>query len=365
VRATLLEPEARAGGGAAGAVTIDSSKRQLQLGNGAKVETDAMQACLDTYVAGKTAAKFECNEELLNEAYERCGEITAEYAKTFYFATNLFSEEKRRAIWAIYVWCRRTDELVDGPNASHITPEALDRWEERLDAIYAGRPYDLLDAALCHTVSNFPIDVQPFRDMVDGMRTDLVKTRYGSYEELREYCYRVAGTVGLMVFPIMGMDPRYVGSLEPVYRAALALGLANQLTNVLRDVGEDVRTRNRIYVPTEELERFGISEADVVSGAMVGADGAVDQRWKDFMRFQIDRAYDVFAEAEAGVNALSENARWPVWCALILYRQILDRIADNSYNNFDMRAYVPKERKFLTLPQAWAKAATATVPTFE
>lgn len=101
---------------------------------------------------------------LLEEAYERCGQVTSEYAKTFYLGTQLMTPEKARAVWAIYVWCRRTDELVDGPNASRITPAALDRWEERLEALFDGRPYDALDAALTDTVSRFPVDIQPFRE---------------------------------------------------------------------------------------------------------------------------------------------------------------------------------------------------------
>ncbi|WVZ65818.1 hypothetical protein U9M48_015120 [Paspalum notatum var. saurae] len=96
----------------------------------------------------------------LREAFDRCGEVCKEYAKTFYLATQLMTPERRRAIWAIYVWCRRTDELVDGPNASHISALALDRWESRLEDIFAGRPYDMLDAALSDTVANFPVDIQ-------------------------------------------------------------------------------------------------------------------------------------------------------------------------------------------------------------
>ena len=102
----------------------------------------------------------------LARAYAACGEITADYAKTFYLGTKLMTPEKARAIWAIYVWCRRTDELVDGPNAPRMTPAALDRWEERLEAAWRGKPYDVLDAALSDTVAAFPVDIQPFRDMV-------------------------------------------------------------------------------------------------------------------------------------------------------------------------------------------------------
>ena len=120
--------------------------------------------------------------EQLEQAYERCGLVTEYYAKTFYLGTQLMTPEKARAIWAIYVWCRRTDELVDGPHASRITPKALERWDERLEAIFAGNPYDMLDAALADTVRKFPVDIQPFRDMVDGMRMDLVKPRYDNFE---------------------------------------------------------------------------------------------------------------------------------------------------------------------------------------
>jgi phytoene synthase len=172
--------------------------------------------------------------------------------------TMLMTEDRRRAIWAIYgtstitmscstvpllfffaVWCRRTDELVDGPNASHITPSALDRWEKRLDDLFTGRPYDMLDAALSDTISKFPIDIQPFRDMIEGMRSDLRKTRYKNFDELYMYCYYVAGTVGLMSVPVMGIAPESKATTESVYSAALALGIANQLTNILRDVGEE------------------------------------------------------------------------------------------------------------------------------
>ncbi|VAI64002.1 unnamed protein product [Triticum turgidum subsp. durum] len=243
----------------------------------------------------------------LGEAYARCGEICEEYAKTFYLGTLLMTEERRRAIWAIYVWCRRTDELVDGPNASHITPQALDRWERRLEDLFAGRPYDMLDAALSDTITKFPIDIQPFKDMIDGMRT-----------------------------------------AESVYGAALALGLANQLTNILRDVGEDAR-RGRIYLPQDELAEAGLSDEDIFKGV-------VTDKWRKFMKRQIKRARMFFEEAERGVTELRKESRWPVWASLLLYRQILDEIEANDYNNFTKRAYVGKAKKVLALPVAYGKS---------
>nr|BAI47572.1 phytoene synthase [Ipomoea sp. Kenyan] len=295
---------------------------------------------------------------VLSEAYDRCGEVCAEYAKTFYLGTMLMTPERRRAIWAIYVWCRRTDELVDGPNASHITPTALDRWEAMLEDVFRGRPFDMLDAALSDTVSRFPVDIQPFRDMIEGMRMDLWKSRYDNFDELYLYCYYVAGTVGLMSVPVMGIAPESKATTESVYNAALALGIANQLTNILRDVGEDAR-RGRVYLPQDELAQAGLCDEDIYAGK-------VTDKWRNFMKKQIKRARKFFDEAERGVTELGSASRWPVWASLLLYRKILDEIEANDYNNFTRRAYVSKPKKLLALPIAYAKAlirpSTTTSP---
>lgn len=288
---------------------------------------------------------------LLNEAYDRCGEVCAEYAKTFYLGTLLMTPERRRAVWAIYVWCRRTDELVDGPNASHITPKALDRWEKRLNDLFDGQPYDMYDAALADTVSTYPVDIQPFKDMIDGMRMDLKKSRYQTFDELYLYCYYVAGTVGLMSVPVMGIAPESKATTESVYSAALALGIANQLTNILRDVGEDAR-RGRIYLPQEELKLAGITPEYIFKGK-------VTDKWRSFMKGQIKRARMFFDEAEKGVAELSSASRWPVWASLLLYKQILDAIEANDYDNFTKRAYVGKAKKLVSLPLAYSRALFA------
>ncbi|KAJ1385349.1 Trans-Isoprenyl Diphosphate Synthase, head-to-head [Sesbania bispinosa] len=288
------------------------------------------------------------NKDLLIEAYDRCGEVCAEYAKTFYLGTQLMTQERRKAIWAIYVWCRRTDELVDGPNSSHITPTALDRWEQRLTDVFEGRPYDMYDAALSHTVSKYPVDIQPFKDMIEGMRMDLRKSRYQNFDELYLYCYYVAGTVGLMSVPVMGIAPESKASTESIYNAALALGIANQLTNILRDVGEDAR-RGRVYLPQDELAQAGLSDDDIFRGR-------VTEKWRNFMKGQIQRARMFFDEAEKGVAELNSASRWPVFASLLLYRQILDSIEANDYNNFTKRAYVGKVKKLLSLPSAYGMA---------
>jgi 15-cis-phytoene synthase len=291
----------------------------------------------------------------LEEAYELCRQVTAEYAKTFYLGTRLMSAEKRRAIWAIYVWCRRTDELVDGAQAATTTDATLDHWERNLESIFAGHPVDDADVALVDTLARFPIDIQPFRDMIAGQRMDLYRSRYETFEELELYCYRVAGTVGLMSTAVMGID-KSLGS-APWSRAqpqpnpapeAIALGIANQLTNILRDVGEDAQ-RGRIYLPLEDLERFNYTEKDLIKGV-------VDDRWRSIMRLQIQRARKFYAEAEKGISQLSPDARFPVWSALLLYSQILDAIERNQYDVFRKRAFVPKWQKFLSLPIARLRA---------
>jgi phytoene synthase len=290
-----------------------------------------------------------------SDAYELCRQITAKYAKTFYLGTLLMPEEKRRAIWAIYVWCRRTDELVDGPQSAFTTPETLDRWEKQLESIFGGQPIDDPDVALVDTLQRFPMDIQPFRDMIAGQRMDLYRSRYKTFEELELYCYRVAGTVGLMTSPVLGFDNSYgkapwdgkQDANRPV-EEAIALGIANQLTNILRDVGEDAR-RGRIYLPLEELALFDYTEEDLFNGV-------VDDRWRELMGFQIQRARKFFTLAEKGIRALSPDSRWPVWAALMLYQGILDVIEQNQYDVFSKRAFVPKPQKLLALPIAWLRA---------
>ncbi|KAI7734280.1 hypothetical protein M8C21_012183 [Ambrosia artemisiifolia] len=330
------------------AVTSEQLVYEVVLKQAALVKEQMREKEEDVEVKGDDIVVPGTVGVLLSDAYDRCGEVCAEYAKTFYLGTLLMTPERRKAIWAIYVWCRRTDELVDGPNASHITPKALDRWESRLEDLFNGRPFDMLDAALSDTVYKFPVDIQPFKDMIEGMRMDLRKSRYKTFDELYLYCYYVAGTVGLMSVPIMGIAPESQATTESVYNAALALGIANQLTNILRDVGEDAR-RGRVYLPQDELAQAGLSDEDIFAGK-------VTDKWRNFMKKQIKRARAFFDEAQQGVTQLSSASRWPVWASLLLYRQILDEIEANDYNNFTRRAYVSKPKKLISLPVAYAKS---------
>ncbi|MDX2100831.1 MAG: phytoene synthase [Leptolyngbyaceae cyanobacterium bins.59] len=292
------------------------------------------------------------------DSYERCRQITAKYSKTFYLGTLLMPEAKRRAIWAIYAWCRRTDELVDGPAASLTTDDTLDSWEKHLESLFAGHPQDDLDVALVDTLQQFCLEIQPFRDMIEGQRMDLYRSRYETFEELNLYCYRVAGTVGLMTTPVMGVDLSSAstpwGRQKPIYtpvQEAVALGIANQLTNILRDVGEDAR-RGRIYLPLEDLARFDYTEADLMNGI-------VDDRWCRLMQFQIQRARQFYIEAEEGISCLSQDARWPVWAAMLLYSKILDVIERNGYDVFSRRAYVSGVGKLMCLPASLMRSVLA------
>ncbi|KAH1226973.1 Phytoene synthase 1, chloroplastic [Glycine max] len=253
--------------------------------------------------------------------------------------TLLMTEETQKAICAIYVWCRRMDGLVDDPNAVYMSSAILDRWEDRLHDIFNGQPYDMLDAALTDIVS---------KDMIQNMSMDTRKARYNNFQELYLYCYYVAGTVGLMTVPIMGIAQESVIPIQSVYDVALYLGVGNQLTNILRDVGEDA-LRDRVYLPQDELAQFELCDKDVFSRK-------VSEKWRNFMKYQISRARFYFNRAEEGVSQLQKASRWPVWSSLILYRKILDAIEDNDYDNLTKRACVGCAKKFLTLPLTYTRS---------
>lgn len=289
------------------------------------------------------------------EAYQYCRAITADYAKTFYLGTLLMPKPKRQAIWAIYAWCRNTDELVDGSKAQFTTQETLDKWEFQLQSVFAGVPVDKADVALVDTLEKFPMDIQPFRDMIAGQRMDLYRSRYETFKELKLYCYRVAGTVGLMSSAVLGIEgnrhnapweknkPKYIPTEE-----AIALGIAMQLTNILRDVGED-SLRGRIYLPLEDLALFNYSEEELFKGI-------IDDRWRALMQFQIQRARKYYDLAAKGISYLIPDSRWPVWAALMLYQGILDAIERNQYDVFNKRAFVSTPKKMLYLPVTWLRA---------
>jgi len=286
----------------------------------------------------------------LDQAYEICRKETQKWAKTFYLGTLLLPQEKRKAIWAIYVWCRRTDEIMDSVEASKKSQnelsDNLDEWEENTKNVFKGNIKSELDSVLLDTIEKYPQSIQPYLDMIDGQRMDLNKFRYKDFDELKLYCYRVAGTVGLMTQNVMGIDSAYTSApwsaMPDPSEAAIALGIANQLTNILRDVGED-RQRGRIYLPQEDIEKFNYSEEELFQGK-------INKQWKSLMNFQLIRAREWFEKSEDGIKWLSSDARWPVWTSLRLYRGILDSIERLDYDVFNNRAFVKNSVKALEIP---------------
>jgi phytoene synthase len=286
----------------------------------------------------------------LDQAYEICRKETQQWAKTFYLGTLLLPQEKRRAIWAIYVWCRRTDEIMDSLEASTKSQDELsdnlDEWEENTRNVFKGNIKSELDSVLLDTIEKYPQSIQPYLDMIEGQRMDLNKFRYKDFDELKLYCYRVAGTVGLMTQNVMGIDSAYTSApwsaMPDPSEAAIALGIANQLTNILRDVGED-RQRGRIYLPQADIEKFNYSEEELLKGK-------INMQWKALMNFQLTRAREWFQKSEDGIKWLSSDARWPVWTSLRLYRGILDSIERLDYDVFNNRAFVKNSVKALEIP---------------
>jgi len=286
----------------------------------------------------------------LDQAYEICRKETQQWAKTFYLGTLLLPQEKRKAIWAIYVWCRRTDEIMDSVEASTKSQDELsdnlDEWEENTKNVFKGNIKSELDSVLLDTIERYPQSIQPYLDMIDGQRMDLNKFRYKDFDELKLYCYRVAGTVGLMTQNVMGIDSAYTSApwsaMPDPSEAAIALGIANQLTNILRDVGED-RQRGRIYLPQADIEKFNYSEEELLQGK-------INKQWKALMNFQLTRARDWFQKSEDGIKWLSSDARWPVWTSLRLYRGILDSIERLDYDVFNNRAFVKNSVKAFEIP---------------
>ncbi len=286
----------------------------------------------------------------LDQAYEICRKETQQWAKTFYLGTLLLPQEKRKAIWAIYVWCRRTDEIMDSLEASTKSQDELsdnlDEWEENTKNVFKGNIKSELDSVLLDTIEKYPQSIQPYLDMIDGQRMDLNKFRYKDFDELKLYCYRVAGTVGLMTQNVMGIDSAYTSApwsaMPDPSEAAIALGIANQLTNILRDVGED-RQRGRIYLPQVDIEKFNYSEEELLQGK-------INKQWKSLMNFQLTRAREWFQKSEDGIKWLSSDARWPVWTSLRLYRGILDSIERLDYDVFNNRAFVKNSVKAIEIP---------------
>lgn len=268
--------------------------------------------------------------------------VTRANSKSFNLASSLLPSSKRRAVRVLYAFCRVTDDLVDKPTAAASSQElsARDLHEWRARAL-APQPPDA-DVLLhtWHSVrAQYRIPTTYVRQLIDGIALDLTQTRYETFDELATYCYGVASTVGLMAMHIIGYRDR------AAIPYAVKLGVALQLTNILRDIGEDFR-QGRIYLPQEDLKRFNYTADDL-------AHGVIDERFKHLMDFEIARARNLYAQAWDGIQMLSPDGRLAIAAAADLYRAILDKIVANGYDVFQTRARLGAKDKIARLPRLW------------
>lgn len=271
-----------------------------------------------------------------------CRGITRHHARTFYFASACLPRPTRAHAYAVYGFCRWADNGVDDARDRSEAAEKLELAREALDLAYSDGvgPPGLL--AFRRTVRERSIPKHLFESLLDGMEMDLDVTRYETFADLDRYCYRVAGVVGLMMTHVFGYRS------ERCLPNALALGTAMQLTNILRDVAEDLRM-GRVYLPRDELARFGVGEDQL-------AEGRVDDAFRALMRFQIDRARRYYEEAEAGIPWLvGDSSRLTVRVMGRLYGGILGAIERQGFDVFRRRARVSTARKLATLAACQAE----------
>ena len=278
----------------------------------------------------------------LHKAYKQAERITSEYSKSFYFASALLPEEKRSAVRALYAFCRTVDDIVD-ESADHEANSQLDYWRTMVDTA-SFKDNDLVAAAWADTLIRYHIPRHYALQLIDGVARDLVQSRYQTFDELATYCYGVASTVGLMSMHIIGFK---TAKAVPY---AIKLGVALQMTNILRDVGEDYRN-GRIYLPREELVFYGIHEADIAAGR-------VTNNWRQFMKFQIDRTRQLYADSWAGVIMLEREGQLAIGAASVFYQGILEEIERNDYDVFTRRASLNAFGKASRIPSLWMKVKT-------
>ena len=259
----------------------------------------------------------------LDQAHAYCRRITRERAKNFYYAFITLPTAKRRVIYAAYAFCRLWDDAVDDVTDVDEKLRLLAEQREGLARTYAGAPEGRIFVAMQDVINAYNIPREYLEEVINGVEMDISKTRYPTFEELMEYCYRVASAVGLICIEIFGYK-------DPCAREhAIDLGLAMQLTNILRDVEEDM-ARGRVYIPQEDLERFGCSEEDIFLGR-------ITDNFRDLMRFQVERARERFRRGKRLLPLLSPSSRA---CPAMLhdtYSRLLDRIEASGYRVFGNR----------------------------
>ena len=286
----------------------------------------------------------------LDDAYRYCRDISKHHAKTFYLATLFLPRRQQNPIFAIYALLRTVDDLVDlaedkltnGQITRQEINDLLENWKNRLKRCYQGEiDRDPIMMAWHDTLITYPIAIELPLDLMDGVAMDIEFSKFETFDELYVYCYKVASVVGLMTSEIFGYSDRQA------LQHAIELGIAMQLTNILRDIGEDI-DRGRIYLPMEDLKRFNYSEEEFMKKTMNG-------NFVELMKFQIERARSYYRSAEKGIPMLQKESRFAVMISSENYCNILKAIEENGYDVFSRRAYRSFYQKISTIPAIWYK----------
>lgn len=269
----------------------------------------------------------------VDDAYDFCREITHKHGGNFSVGFRFLPAIKRRAVYAAYAYCRFADDIADDPGER--IAERLDEWQAELERCYAGAPAHAVTIALADALQHFAIPKSAFIALLDGCRQDLVKTRYETFEELLHYCDLVATSISDISLAIFGY--KTAGALA--YGRNLSTAL--QLTNVTRDIGDDLG-RDRIYLPQEELRRFGVSERDLVAAAE-------SERVRQLIEFQIARAERYFHDAEPLLRELDFDARFPVLLMGGVYATVLAKLRKDPLAAIRRRLRLTKLQKVLVV----------------
>lgn len=277
----------------------------------------------------------------LADAYAYCQDITRRSSSNFFYAFRLLPPERREALYAVYAFCRFVDDIAD--DVGRRDPAALlERWRDELGRVYAGTSSHPIGAALADTVTRFPIPQQHFLDLIRGVELDLTRRRYPTFDELYDYCYLVASTVGLVCIEIFGHR-------QPSARQyAIDLGVAFQLTNILRDVMEDAG-RGRIYLPLEDLRRFDCGEEDLLGGRY-------SPRVAALMAFECGRARAYYLRAGGALAAEDRASLAPAEAMRLIYERLLARIEARHFNVFGPKVTLPRYEKVTLALAAWSRA---------
>jgi len=276
-------------------------------------------------------------------AYRECKAATKKSTSNFYYAFRLLPRRKRRAIHATYAFCRLCDDIVDEPARGGATPsERLGEVRAALDAAYEGRPEGDLWLAVNDASARFGVRRRHLRDIIDGVEMDLERSRYETFEDLRQYCLRVASAVGLVCIEICGYRD------ERAVEYAVDLGIAMQLTNILRDIREDAR-RGRVYIPQEDLRRFGCPERGLI-------EGEVNDSFRALMAFEVGRARRYFESGSHLFPLLDRRSRACTSGMHAVYSGLLDRIERTGYDVFSGRVGVSSPVKLALVVRQWIRS---------